>query len=102
MSAREQGRYVVLFLMAAIFFIMLGICISKWNEKKVGETQSTKSASEMFYPSVTLIPWYGVNTSLAKWSSYNNSKNLTEYHATTNRIQSDIISIEQSYETSNG
>ena len=102
MSAREQGRYVVLFIMAVIFFIMLGICIAKWNEKKVGETQSTKSASNMFYPSVTLVPWYNVNTSLAKWASYNNSKNLTEYHATTSRIQSDIISIEQSYETSNG
>ena len=102
MSAREQGRYVVLFLMAAIFFVMLGICIVKWNEEKVGETQSTKSASKMFYPSVTLIPWYEVNTSLAKWSSYNSPKNLTEYHATTSRIQSDIISIEQSYETSNG
>ena len=56
----------------------------------------------MVYPSITLLPWYDVNTSLAKMAAYNGSKNLIDYHATTSRIQSDIISIEQSYETPNG
>ena len=61
-----------------------------------------RSASKMVYPSITLLPWYEVNTSLVKMTAYNGSKNLIDYHATTSRIQSDIISIEQSYETPNG
>ena len=42
MSAREQGRYVLLFLMGVIFLVMVVICIVKWNDHKVGETQSTR------------------------------------------------------------
>ena len=44
MSAREQGRYVLLFLMGVIFLVMVVICIVKWNDHKVGETQSTREA----------------------------------------------------------
>ena len=102
MTVRKQGRILVLLLMVVIFLFMLGQSIVKWNEKKVGETQTTKSASKMVYPSITLLPWYDVNTSLAKMAAYIGSKNLIDYHATTSRIQSDIISIEQSYETPNG
>ena len=76
MSAREQGRYVLLFLMGVIFLVMVGICIAKWSEQKVGETQSTRSASKMVYPSITLIPWYENNASLVKMAAYNGSKNL--------------------------
>ena len=84
MIARKQGRYLVLLLMAAIFLYLVGNSIAKWREKKVenttkkiifivnlleifitkykvGETQSTKSASRMFYPSVTMLPLYALN-----------------------------------------
>ena len=102
MTVRKQGRILVLLLMAAIFLYMLGKSISKWSEKKVGETQTTKSASQMVYPSVTMIPFFEPGFSLAKLASYNTSKNLTEYNVGTDHIAKDVVSIEQSYETSNG
>ena len=102
MTVRKQGRILVLLLMAAIFLYMLGKSISKWSEKKVGETQTTKSASQMVYPSVTMIPFFEPGFSLAKLASYSTSKNLTEYNVGTDHIAKDVVSIEQSYETSNG
>ena len=35
-------------------------------------------------------------------SSFNTSKNLTEYNLNASHIQTDVVSIEQSYELSNG
>ena len=102
MLVRKQGRILVLMLMVAIFLYMLGKSISKWSEKKVGETQTSKSASQMVYPSVTMIPFFDPAFSMAKLASYNTSKNLTEYNIGTDHITKDIISIEQSYETANG
>ena len=55
MLVRKQGRILVLMLMVAIFLYMLGKSISKWSEKKVGETQTSKSASQMVYPSASAI-----------------------------------------------
>ena len=95
MTVRKQGRILVLLLMAAIFLYMLGKSISKWSEKKVGETQTTKSASQMVYPSVTMIPFFEPGFSLAKLASYNTSKNLTEYNVATDHIARDVVSIEQ-------
>ena len=102
MTVRKQGRILVLLLMVVIFLFMLGQSIVKWNEKKVGETQTTKSASQMVYPSVTMLPFFEPSFSLAKVASYNSSKNLTKYNIGTDHITKDIISIYQSYETSNG
>ena len=48
-----------------------------------------------------MIPVYERNFSLAKLSSFNMAKNLTEYNMKTSHIQSDIISIEQKYTVSN-
>ena len=84
------------------FLYMMGMSISKWKQGKVGETETNKKASEMFYPSVTFMPFYEMNNSLAKLSSFKNIKNLTEYYSKTSYIKRDIISIEQSYETGNG
>ena len=81
---------------------MLGNSISEWSKKKVGETQTTKSASEILYPSVTMIPVFERNFSLAKLESFNKRKNLTEYNLKTSHIQTDIISIEQDYHIMNG
>ena len=102
MTVRKQGRILVLLLMVVIFLFMLGQSIIKWNDKKVGETQTTKSASKMVYPSVTMLPFFDPGFSLAKLASYNSSKNLTEYNIGTDHITKDIISIYQSYETLNG
>ena len=102
MTVRKQGRIVVLLLMAAIFLYMVGKSVYRWSEKKVGETQTTKSASQMVYPSITMVPFFDPSYSMMKLSSFNITKNLTEYNLNTSHIQSDVVSIEQSYELHNG
>ena len=102
MTVRKQGRIVVLLLMAAIFLYMVGKSVYRWSEKKVGETQTTKSASQMVYPSITMVPFFDPSYSMLKLSSFNTAKNLTEYNLNTSHIQSDVVSIEQSYELPNG
>ena len=81
---------------------MLGNSILQWKAKKVGETQATKSASKIFYPSVTMMPLLEHNYSLAKLDLYNSAKNLTEYNLKSSHIYSNILSIGQSYNTANG
>ena len=93
---------MVLLLMAAIFLYMVGKSVYRWSEKKVGETQTTKSASQMVYPSITMVPFFDPSYSMMKLSSFNTTKNLTEYNLNTSHIQSDVVSIEQSYELHNG
>ena len=102
MSVRKQGRILVLLLMTAIFLYVVGKSIFKWNEGKVGKTQTTKSASQMFYPSITMIPIFDLNYSMHKLSYFNTTKNLTEYNLKASHIYTDIVSIEQNYELPNG
>ena len=102
MSGEVNARYFVLILLATVFSYMVVAGIFKWRQAKVGETQNTKKASEMFYPSVTMLPYYEMNYSLAKLSLYKTRKNLTEYYSQMAGIKRDIISIKQSYETGNG
>ena len=102
MPIRKQLRFLVLFLMTTIFLCMLGRSISEWRKKKVGESLHTKSASKIFYPSVTLMPIFDRSFALSKLASYQNAKNLTEIHLKLSHIQSNIISIEQNYTTANG
>ena len=71
-------------------------------EGKIGETQTSKSASEMLHPSVTMIPLFKGNYSLERLSNFDTHKNLTEYHMKTSHITKDIISIEQYYEAETG
>ena len=102
MTIRKQGKNLVLLLMTAIFFCMLGISILKWKDEKVGETQATKSAHKMFYPSVTMTPFFQLSFSKSRLAHFKTRKNLTEYYMNTSHITSDIISIQQNYELSNG
>ena len=102
MTIRKQGKNLVLLLMTAIFFCMLGISISRWKDEKVGETQATKSAHEMFYPSVTMTPLFELHFSESRLAHFKTRKNLTEYYMNTSHITSDILSIQQNYELSNG
>ena len=81
---------------------MLGNSILRWREEKVGETQATKSASKIFYPSVTMMPLLDHNYSLAKLDLYNTKKNLTEYNLKSSHIYSNILSIRQRYNSANG
>ena len=84
-----------------VFLCMLGNSIIEWSEKHVGETQRTKSASKIMYPSMTMIPLFDRNFSLAKLKSFNSRKNLTEYNLKTSHIKTDIVSIEQNYQLKN-
>ena len=63
---------------------------------------NTKSASEILYPCVTMIPWFELGFSQAKLASFENKKNLSEYNLKTSSIQEHIISINQKYEGING
>ena len=87
--------------MTAVLLYLLGKSISEWREKKVGESQNTKSASKIFYPSVTMLPLFERQFSLAKLKSFKTRKNLTEYNLKTSHIKEDIISIKQKYELGN-
>ena len=102
MTIRKQGKKLILLLMLTVFLCALGNSISKWSNKKVGETQSTKSARKMFYPSVSMTPIFELGFSKSKLSSFKSRKNLTDYNLITSHITSDIISIEQTYELCNG
>ena len=99
---RKQGKKLVLLLMATIFLYALGNSITKWRDKKVGETQATKSAHDMFLPSVTMVPFFEPGFSKSRLSSFKTRKNLTEYNLNTSHITSDILSIQQNYEVENG
>ena len=101
MPVRKKVRFLVLLLMTAFFLISVVKSISEWRKKKVGETQSTKSTSKIFFPSLTMFPIFERNFSLAKLSSFNIEKNLTEYNLKTSHIHSDIISINQKFLHSN-
>ena len=81
--------------MTAVLLYLLGKSISTWREKKVGETQNTKSASKIFYPSVTMIPFFEPQFSYTKLDSFKTKKNLTEYNLKTSHIKDDIISIKE-------
>ena len=102
MTIHKQGKKLILLLMIAVFLCACGNSFSKWSNKKVGETQSTKSARKMFYPSVSMTPIFELGFSKSRLSSLKARKNLTDYNLNTSHITSDIISIEQTYELCNG
>ena len=95
MAIRKHIRLLVLLLMTATFLCMLGKIISEWSKNDLGETQNTKSASQIVLPSVTMFPLFETNFSLAKLSSFKTRKNLTEYNLKTSHIHKDILSIKQ-------
>ena len=102
MTLRKQGKMVVLLGMTIVYLYASGNSFCKWRTKNVGETQSTKSASRMSYPSVGLIPRYELGFSKSRLASSKTNKNLTEYNLNTPPITTNIISINQSYELENG
>ena len=81
---------------------MMSKSISEWSKSEVGETQKTKSVSNILYPSVTMLPLFERNFSMAKLSSFKTRKNLTEYNLKSSHIKEDILSIEQTWEHKDG
>ena len=96
MLTQEKGRYLVLLAMTITFVVIVGVSIGKFRNRSIGETQKTKKAAEMYFPSLALCPLYNFN--------YTNqgSKNLTEYYLKKNAIKDHISSIHQHYITEDG
>ena len=99
MSSLKHGRYFVVLIMTAVFLYNVGKSVLKYTDGNIGETQSTKLAAEMFFPSVHICPYFDANYSLARMTG---TKNMTEYYESCPRIKDLLLSIEQSYEAENG
>ena len=102
MNIRKYAKLLVLLWMTITFLIMLGRSISEWRKNDIGETQKTNSVSKLFFPSMTMIPIFEKNFSLAKLCSFHTRKNLTEYNEKTSHIHKDILFIRQHYVHKNG
>ena len=76
--------------------------VYKYSQKNTVVAESTRSASEVTYPSITMCPRYNLEFAVLRASG---TKNLTEYYESLLRatqIKKDIISISQPYITKNG
>ena len=93
----RAGRYLVLLAVTAIFLAIFGISIQKFRKRSIGETQSTKKASEMVFPSFVLCPFFNSN-----YSANETTKNLTEYYFNRSSIKNSVVSIHQQYITEDG
>ena len=89
-------RYFVLLAMTLTFLIIVGNSNFKFRERSIGETQQTKKASEMYFPSLALCPLFNPNYTVQ------GTKNLTEYYLKKNAIKDHVLSIYQSYITKDG
>ena len=99
MSFIESARYILVLTMTTLFLYNVGQSLVKYTERSIGETQSTKNAAEMFFPSVYICPVYKTNY----YESHSTeSKNVTEYYEGGPCIRDFVLSISQSYETENG
>ena len=95
MSAHEKVRYLVLLAMTATFFAIVGISYVKFSERSIGETQSTKKAAEMHFPSLLLCPYFISNFSFPRTGTMN----LTEYYLNRSPIKDHVLDIYQQYVT---
>ena len=76
--------------------------VNKYTQKNTVVAESTKSASKVIYPSITMCPKYNHEYALSKTSG---TKNLTEYYKSllkTSQIKKDVVSISQPYTKDNG
>ena len=96
MLAQERGSYLVLLAMTITFVVIVGVSIGKFENRSIGETQKTKKASEMYFPSLTLCPHFISN------SSTPGTKNLTEYYLNMSSVKEHVLSVHQQYVTDDG
>ena len=95
-------RHVVNFALVVAFMSSVIANVCKYASPKTVVTESTKSASEVIYPSITMCPFYKYKFARSKTSG---TKNLTEYYENLlnmAQIKKDILSISQPYITKNG
>ena len=95
-------RHVVNVALILAFMSSAALNVQKYSKKNTVVAESVRSASEVFYPSITMCPSY---TSKFVHSKNSGTKNLTEYYESlqnTAQIKKDIVSISQPYNTKNG
>ena len=81
------------------FLYSIGQSLHKFAQKQIGETQGTKRAADMFYPSLVLLPLYDVSYSLNRTTG---TMNLKKYYEDREPIANKILMMQQSYESENG
>ena len=90
---------MVLLAMTIAFMYSIGQSLDKFFAKQIGETQGTKRAAEMFFPSLAIVPMYDVSYALPKLKG---TMNLTEYYENRETIADKILMMQQSFESENG
>ena len=83
--------------MVLVFLYIVCQSLVKYLDRTIGETQSTKKAIEMYFPSIYLCPVFKTDYYKSRRKT-GYSKNLTEYHANTPFVGDMVLSINQSYE----
>ena len=95
-------RHLVNLALIVAFMSSVIANLYKYRQKNTVVAESTRSASEVIYPSITMCPNYEKEYALSKTSG---TKNLTEYYEIllkTSQIKKDVVSISQPYTTKNG
>ena len=95
-------RHVINLALIVAFMSSVIANVYKYSQKNTVVAESTRSASEVTYPSITMCPRYNLEFAVLRASG---TKKLTEYYESLLRatqIKKDIISISQPYITKNG
>ena len=95
-------RHVVNLALIVAFMSSFIANVYKYSQKNTVVAESTKSASEVICPSITMCPTYEKEYTHSKTSG---TKNLTEYYESLlkmSQIKKDVVSISQPYTTKNG
>ena len=90
---------MVLFVITMAFMYSIGQSLDKYLAMQIGETQGTKRAAEMSFPSLAIVPVFDSSYSLPRVKG---TKNLTEYYENRVPIADKILMLKQSYESENG
>ena len=99
MSAHKLLRYLVAVLLSIVFLKTVSESLTKFMEKRIGESHGTKRAAEMFFPSLAIVPIYDVSYTLPRVKG---TMNLTEYYENRVPIADKILMMQQSFESENG
>ena len=99
MSAPKILRNLVVVGLFIILMKTVYESLTKYMERRIGESHGTKRAADMFFPSLVLVPQYSDDYIISKITG---TKNLTEYYVNRETISDKILMMQQSYETING
>ena len=81
------------------FMYSVGQSLDKFVAEQIGETQGTKRAAEMFFPSLAIVPRYDVSYILSRVKG---TMNLTEYYENSVPIADKILMMQQYFDSENG